>query len=88
MAEDKLFELKILTPEEVVFGDKVISVSIPSVQGTFQVLYNHAPILAAIDKGKVKISNAKNEIIELSVEKGIAELHNNKLSICVTRAVS
>jgi F-type H+-transporting ATPase subunit epsilon len=52
---DKTFKLEIITPEKVIFNGNVISFSAPGVMGGFQVLYNHAPLLAEIGTGTMKI---------------------------------
>jgi F-type H+-transporting ATPase subunit epsilon len=50
----------ILTPEANVFSGEVVSVTLPGLDGNFQVLTNHAPIISALKQGtmKVELSNA------------------------------
>jgi F-type H+-transporting ATPase subunit epsilon len=45
----------ILTPEANVFNGEVISVTLPGLDGTFQVLTNHAPIISALKPGTMKV---------------------------------
>ncbi len=55
-------KLEIITPERIVFDAEVTSVAVPSTDGEFQVLDNHADIIATLVDGKVKISsNGLNE---------------------------
>ncbi len=49
-------KLEIITPERIVFNADVISVAVPSIDGEFQVLDNHADIISTLEAGKVKIS--------------------------------
>jgi F-type H+-transporting ATPase subunit epsilon len=43
----------ILTPESSVYSGEVVSVTLPGLDGTFQVLNNHAPIISALKSGSV-----------------------------------
>jgi F-type H+-transporting ATPase subunit epsilon len=47
--------LEIITPESNVFKGEVEAVQFPGKDGLFQVLENHAPIISALDKGRIKI---------------------------------
>lgn len=48
--------LEIVTPEAVVFGAEVEAVKVPGIDGEFQMLNNHAPIVSLLAKGEVKIN--------------------------------
>jgi F-type H+-transporting ATPase subunit epsilon len=50
----------ILTPESNVFSGAVISITLPGLDGTFQVLTNHAPIISALKPGTMKVELAKS----------------------------
>lgn len=47
--------LQIVTPEYVVFDAEVDSVTLPGKDGEFQILNNHAPIVATLGEGTIKI---------------------------------
>jgi F-type H+-transporting ATPase subunit epsilon len=47
--------LEIVTPELTIFKGEVESVSVPGVNGQFQMLDNHAPVISLLAKGAVKI---------------------------------
>ena len=51
--------IKILTPEYVVFDGEVESVLLPGKSGQFQIFKNHAAIVSALVNGKVKIYTDK-----------------------------
>lgn len=53
---DKGFELDIVTPQKLHFSGEVTSVIAPGLDGLFQVMKNHAPLLAALKKGPVKLA--------------------------------
>ncbi|NJY61228.1 F0F1 ATP synthase subunit epsilon [Salinimicrobium sp. CDJ15-81-2] len=47
--------LEIVTPEAVLLSAEVDSVSVPGVEGQFQMLNNHAPIVSVLTKGEIKV---------------------------------
>lgn len=63
--------LEIVTPEAVVFGAEVEAVKVPGVDGEFQILNNHAPIVSLLTNGEVKINLAaagRDNIEKLSAD--------------------
>ncbi len=48
--------LEIVSPEATLFKGEVTSVSLPGVDGSFQILNNHAPIVSILKQGVVKIA--------------------------------
>ncbi|MCL2039324.1 MAG: hypothetical protein FWG85_02715 [Bacteroidetes bacterium] len=83
--DSKFFDLTIYTPSDTYLTSKVKSVHIPSAAGPFQVLVNHAPIIAAItNNGVVKVVNDDDKTFSYVVQEGIAELHSNKLTLTVS----
>lgn len=48
--------LEIVSPEAKLFSGEVTSISLPGVDGHFQMLNNHAPIVSLLQKGIVKIT--------------------------------
>lgn len=47
--------LEIVSPEATLFSSEVDSVVVPGVDGEFQMLKNHAPIVSLLKEGIVKI---------------------------------
>jgi F-type H+-transporting ATPase subunit epsilon len=47
--------LEILTPETQIFKGEVEAVQLPGLDGSFQVLKGHAPIISGLSQGEVKI---------------------------------
>ncbi len=48
-------QLEIITPESKIFSGEVEAVQLPGLDGLFQVLNGHAPIISALKKGTVKV---------------------------------
>ena len=51
--------LQIVTPEAVVFDAEVKSVTVPGIDGEFQMLDHHAAIVSLLVSGEVKIDVAQ-----------------------------
>lgn len=48
--------LEIVTPEAVALRAEVDAVRVPGIDGEFQMLNNHAPIVSTLTEGEVKIN--------------------------------
>ncbi len=48
-------QITVLTPDRELFSGQAASVKVPGVLGQFQVLRNHAPIVSALEKGKITV---------------------------------
>lgn len=57
--------VEIITPEMEVFKGEAEAIQFPGLDGSFQVLNNHAPIISALSAGKVKVDlNTPYEVEE------------------------
>ena len=86
MDANKLIEVKIVSPQKVIYSGKAVSVSVPGSQSPFQVLYNHAPIVSSLDLGIVKIVDENENTIHFATTKGFTEVRKNIVSILVDNA--
>jgi F-type H+-transporting ATPase subunit epsilon len=85
---DKLLDIEIITPENVFYSGKALSVTIPGVLGPFQVLYNHAPIVSSLELGIIKIVDESEKKHFFATNGGFAEVRKNHVSILVEDASS
>ena len=53
--------ISVLTPDKEIFYGSIKSVKVPGTMGQFQVLNNHAPIVASLEKGTVELVTAEGE---------------------------
>jgi F-type H+-transporting ATPase subunit epsilon len=86
MEQDKLLEVEIVTPEEVIFSGKASSVTVPGAMSPFQVLFNHAPIVSSLDLGIVKIVDPGDSGLYFATSGGFTEVRKNRVSIMVEDA--
>ena len=88
--------LEIVSPEAVLFSSEVDSVSVPGINGEFQMLNNHAPVVSVLKEGDVKIEGSNFSIDEkfqskfsktddgklsFTINSGTLELNDNKAII-------
>lgn len=87
--------LEIVSPEATLFSGEVTSVSAPGVNGEFEMLKNHAPIVSLLKEGFVKISGSielEKEVEDkftkgdkgitlLKINSGTLELKDNKVIV-------
>ncbi len=88
-------KIDIVTPEGALFSGDIDAVVVPSINGSFEMLNNHAPIIAVLEKGQIRLkgkgilideSVADKFIIEqdevrLPINSGTVEMKNNKVII-------
>ena len=88
--------LEIVSPEASLVSGDVESVTVPGVEGEFQMLNNHAAIVSLLGEGKVKFKgNAKiaegheKKFIQedgkwvLKISSGTVEMKDNKIIVLV-----
>ncbi|MEO9570691.1 MAG: F0F1 ATP synthase subunit epsilon [Polaribacter sp.] len=57
--------LEIVTPEAILFSSEIDSMSVPGVNGEFQMLNNHAPVVSNLREGTIKIHIHNQTNLEL-----------------------
>lgn len=86
--------LEIVSPEATLFAGEVKSVTVPGINGEFQMLKDHAPIVSLLQEGKVKIdgdisieedhesrfSKEDGKTI-LAINSGTIEMKDNKIIV-------
>lgn len=74
-------KLEIRTPNQSLFSGEVSLVQMPGIDGLFEVLEHHAPLVAALQKGVVRIQDAdrKNQIFDING--GVVEVLQDKVLI-------
>ena len=89
--------LEIISPERTLFNADVESVNLPGVNGSFEILNNHAAIVSVLSKGTIKIlgqvvipENTKDLFQKgedsktlLNIQGGAVEVKNNRVTVLV-----
>lgn len=91
-------QLEIVSPERVLLNTEVSIVTVPGVDGEFQMLDNHAPIVSVLEKGYIRfqpkgdLSDAEKDNffkgngdkqLSMEIKGGVVEMKNNKAIILV-----
>ena len=54
-------KLEVITPEKKMFEGEVDAVQFPGIDGSFQVLKGHAPIISPLTNGNIKVNLANDD---------------------------
>jgi F-type H+-transporting ATPase subunit epsilon len=82
----KNFQIDIVTPAKTVYSGEVQSFTAPGVVGSFQVLFNHAPLLSSIAIGEVKVEDAAGARLRFATSGGFVEVKENKVILLAESA--
>lgn len=74
--------LKIISADQIDFEGTVKSVTLPGIEGLFQVLDNHAALIAALKPGRVTYVTEEGES-KRDIMGGVADIKNNVVSVCI-----
>ena len=73
--------VEILTPEKSLFNGEAKLVQLPGIDGSFEIMNNHAPIISTLSAGKIKIIEPNGNKLFFDIAGGMVETSNNKVSI-------
>jgi F-type H+-transporting ATPase subunit epsilon len=83
---EKPFALEIIAPDRVVFSGEATSFSAPGIEGGFQVLVNHAPLVSALDVGELKVKSIAGADTRYAASGGFVEVRDNKVIVLAESA--
>jgi F-type H+-transporting ATPase subunit epsilon len=81
-------QLEILTPEHKIYSGSVYGIQLPGIEGSFEILDKHAPMIATLGKGKMKILKDKNHTELYEITSGFVEMINNKATVLIEGATA
>lgn len=90
-------QLEIVSPERILLKGEVESVTVPGIDGTFQILNNHAPVVSVLEKGFLRFKligelteeykdnffKGNKDELSLEISGGVLEMNNNKAIVLV-----
>ncbi|MBO8157982.1 F0F1 ATP synthase subunit epsilon [Thermosyntropha sp.] len=85
MAENT-FMLEIITPEEILLREEVQFLVVPETQGELGVLKNHAPMIAALNIGVLRYTDADGQIRKVAISGGFMEVIYNEARVLAETA--
>lgn len=75
--------LEILTPEKKLYSGEVQGVQLPGIDGLFEVLDKHAPMVSALGVGQVKVLKKGIAAETYAIQGGFVEVINNQATVLV-----
>ena len=73
--------LEIVTPDTIVFEGEAFLVQLPGLDGSFEVLDHHMPMIAGLAKGKVKVIDFNKKESFFEIKGGVLEVLDNKVMV-------
>ena len=73
--------LEIITPEKKLFSGEVNSVKFPGINGEFEILNNHAPIISTLSNGEIRVITHDKDTKKFNINGGVIEMQNNKIIV-------
>ncbi len=77
----KTLNVEVITPSSAAYQGSAKSITVPGSSGSFQVLFNHAPILSSLDVGTIKIEEDSGEVKTFAAGGGTIEVLSNKVLV-------
>ncbi len=73
--------IEIISPEATIFSGDVRRAKFPGKDGSFEVLKNHAPIVAVLKKGSIRLVDQQNQTTFYEINGGVVEMQKNKIIV-------
>ena len=74
-------KLDITTPDRQIFSGDAVLVQLPGSDGLFEILNNHAPMVAALGQGKVKVQDEAGKLQFFEIKGGVCEVRDNVITV-------
>lgn len=74
-------QLEIITPEMSLYSGQVELIQLPGTTGSFEILKNHAPMVATLKEGKIKIIDENKKVQFIDIKGGTLQVENNNVLI-------
>ena len=78
MATDQFFNVRIATPERMIFEGKARSLMVPGERGTFSVMPYHKRLLSRLVRGTLSLDGS-----EFKIKRGVAKVGLNDVTVIV-----
>jgi F-type H+-transporting ATPase subunit epsilon len=72
-------KLEIITPASTLFTGEVTLVQLPGIDGLFEILKSHAPLVSALKEGRVKVVDNENQEQFFDIRGGVVEVSKDKV---------
>lgn len=73
--------LQIITPDATVFEGEASLVQLPGIDGSFEILNHHAPLISILKNGKIKVQLPDKTLNFIEIKGGVVEVLHDKVLI-------
>lgn len=74
-------KVNIITPEATIFEGEVNDAFFVGIDGHFEIRNNHAPMVAALTKGDIRLVDNQGKEQRFSINSGLLEISDNNIQI-------
>lgn len=85
MSERPTFHLTFATPETIIYDGPALSLTVPGLYGSFEVLANHAPLIALTHPGTTLLTTPTGQS-RYTLEQGVFEVSQNNAFLLVDQS--
>ena len=71
----------IITPDKTLFSGDLDLVRLPGIDGSFEILNHHAPLVSILVKGVVTLIDSNKKSQKIEINGGVIEVNNNTVKI-------
>lgn len=72
-------KLEIITPSNTLFTGETSLVQLPGIDGLFEILPSHAPLVSALREGRVKVVDDQSQTQFFDIRGGVVEVSQDKI---------
>jgi F-type H+-transporting ATPase subunit epsilon len=88
MADTNTLRVRLVTPDRILIDQTADAIEVPTMSGYIEVLYGHAPLLAELAPGEVRLHGRGNEVGDrFSVARGFVEVLPERVTILAESAL-
>ena len=70
--------LEIVSPDAIIYTGNVTLVQLPGIDGSFELMNNHAPLISVLKQGKIKIIDTDDKTQYFDIKGGVLEVKDNR----------
>lgn len=78
-------QLEITSPEKRIYEGEVALVQLPGAMGSFEILKNHAPLVAILENGRVKIIDSERNLFYIEIPGGVVQVEENRITVLTSK---
>lgn len=79
--------VEVITPTKVLYKGDADLAEFPGESGKFQILENHAPLMAVLGNGKISLSKGGHVYESYDISSGYVEVKDNNITVLINEAI-